>query len=144
MQSPEKQKPAVCETDGLKKDIEQADDTAAAAKSKRGRQSRRKGARIECEIVNLHRRLGIHAEKVPLSGAAHYRGAGHDVDIFPFGKDGIPLLCEVKARASGGGFKTLESWLADNDVLFLRRDNSDPLILLPARVWFMLLDRVRR
>ncbi|MDR3527396.1 MAG: hypothetical protein P4L57_08945 [Rhizomicrobium sp.] len=120
-----------------------SENTPAAAKSQAARRSRNKGARIEREIIDLHRRFGIHAERVPLSGAAHYKGAGHDVDIFPFGKDAIPFLCEVKGRKGGDGFKTLERWLGDNDALFLKRNNADPLILLPARIWFILLDRVR-
>lgn len=120
-----------------------AEDTAATAKSKRAKRSRDKGGRIEREIVNTHRRFGIHAERVPLSGASHYQGNSADVDIFAFGKDEAPLIGEVKARKGGDGFKTLERWLGDYDCLFLRRDNADPLILLPARVWFTLLDRVQ-
>ena len=81
--------------------------TTDTAKSQAGRRSRRKGALIEREIVNLHRALGIHAERVPLSGAAHYKGKNHDIDILPDGHDGPPLCCEVKARGNGEGFATL-------------------------------------
>ena len=104
---------------------------------------RRKGARIEREIVELHRSLGIHAERVPLSGGAHYQGNGADVDIYPFGKDGAPLCCEVKGRANGEGFATLERWLGENDALFLRRDRAEPVVVLPWRIWAMLLGKVR-
>ena len=41
-----------------------------------GAKHRRKGDRIEREIVELHRELGIHAERVPLSGAVRYKGNG--------------------------------------------------------------------
>ena len=48
---------------------------------------------------------------------------------------GGPLVrhrsCDVKARASGRGFATLERWLGDDDALFLRCDRVDPLIVLP-------------
>jgi Holliday junction resolvase len=74
------------------------------------RLSRDKGARIEREIVT---ELGIKAERVPLSGASRYRGNGSDVDVYTFGPDAAPLVCEVKARASGKGFATLERWLGD-------------------------------
>jgi hypothetical protein len=35
-----------------------------------GRTSRDKGARIEREIVEQHKLIGIHAERYPLSGAS--------------------------------------------------------------------------
>jgi hypothetical protein len=73
--------------------------------------SRDKGTRIEREIVAAHEALGIKAERVPLSGASRYQGNGSDVDVYAFGPDGAPLVCEVKARASGEGFATLERWL---------------------------------
>lgn len=100
-----------------------------------GMTSRRKGARIEQEIVNRHLKMGVKAERYPLSGATRFRGSGHDVDIYPFGKDAAPLVSEVKGRKSGGGFQTLERWLDDYDLLFLRRDGQDPLVVLPWRVW---------
>lgn len=95
---------------------------------------RRKGARVEREIVQAHRDRGIEAERVPLSGAA---GGSYCGDVVIAGR----LRGEVKARASGSGFATLERWLGTNDVLFLRRDRSDPLVVVPSRTWFALLDR---
>ena len=50
------------------------------------------------EIVAAHAQLGIKAERVPLSGAARYRGNGEDVDLYVFGPDAAPIACEVKAR----------------------------------------------
>jgi Holliday junction resolvase len=106
-----------------------------------GAMQRRKGARVELELVHLHRKLGIGAEKVPLSGATHYQGSGHDIDVMAFGANAAPLCCEVKARKSGAGFATLEKWLADNDALFLKRNNADPIVVVPFRIWALLLDR---
>jgi Holliday junction resolvase len=108
-----------------------------------GARHRRKGDRIEREIVALHVALGIHAERYPLSGASRFRGSGHDIDIYCYGKDEAPAVAEVKGRKGGNGFVTLERWLADYDALFLRRNNADPLVLLPWRVWAQLLDRAR-
>lgn len=99
-----------------------------------GKPSRDKGARIEREIVQLHRALGLDAERVPLSGASGGTFAG-DVIIEGVGK------AEVKARASGGGFVQLERWLAQHDALFLRRDRADPLVLLPWSTWARLISR---
>jgi len=84
--------------------------------------SRDKGNRIEREIVNRHLDAGIYAERVPLSGAA---GGSFSGDL-RIGE----LRGEVKARRSGEGFKTLERWLGDNDLLFLRRDRSEPLVVM--------------
>ena len=109
-----------------------------------GARHRRKGDRIEREIVEAHHAVGVHAERYPLSGASRFRGSGHDIDIYAYGPDEAPLVAEVKARKSGSGFVTLESWLAGYDILFLRRNNADPLIVLPWRVWARLLERVHR
>jgi Holliday junction resolvase len=105
------------------------------------RMSRDKGARIERQIVELHRSLGIKAERVPLSGASRYQGNGADVDVYPWGPDEAPLVCEVKARRSGEGFATLKRWLGEADALFLRRNNAEPLVLVPWRVWARLIRR---
>ena len=100
---------------------------------------RSKGSRVEREIVNRHKELGVHAERVPLSGASRYRENGHDLDIYAFGVLQKPLLSEVKARGDGQGFTVLERWLAENDALFLRRDGADPLVVVPWRVWERLI-----
>lgn len=109
-----------------------------------GARHRRKGDRIEREIVQRHMDLGIRSERYPLSGASRFRGSGHDVDIYVFGQDEAPIVAEVKSRAGGAGFVTLERWLSEYDALFLRRNNADPIVLLPWRLWARLLERVRR
>jgi len=105
-----------------------------------GARHRQKGHRIERELVERHRDLGIHAERYPLSGASRFRGSGHDVDIYAFGRDQAPLVAEVKGRKNGAGFVTLESWLSDFDALFVRRTNADPLVVLPWRIWVRILN----
>ena len=104
-----------------------------------GKASRDKGNRREREIVNAHKELGVHAERVPLSGASRYQGNGADVDIYWKGRDNGPLISEVKARASGGGFVTLEKWLGDNDILFLVRDRASPIVTLSWRTYCKLI-----
>lgn len=104
------------------------------ARKLNARGPRRKGSRIEREVVAAHRERGIPAERVPLSGAA---GGSFSGDLMVAGK----IRGEVKARASGSGFATIERWLGANDALFLRRDRAEPLVVLPSRTWFALLDR---
>ena len=106
-----------------------------------GARPRRKGDRIERELVDRHKALGIHAERYPLSGASRFRDSGHDVDVYAFGRDAAPLVAEVKARKDGAGFTTLEKWLGEFDLLFLRKNNADPLVVVPWRVWARLLTK---
>jgi hypothetical protein len=108
-----------------------------------GARHRRKGDRIEREIVEAHRAVGVHAERYPLSGANRFRGSGHDIDIYAFGREAAPLVAECKARRNGG-FVQLERWLGEYDLLVLKRNYADPLVLLPWRAWACLLERVRR
>lgn len=100
---------------------------------------RRKGQRFECDLVNAHKNVGIHAERVPLSGGSHYRGEGHDIDVYAFGRDAAPCTAEAKSRGEGRGFALLERWLGEYDVLFLRRDRREPLVVVPWNVWVRLL-----
>jgi hypothetical protein len=69
--------------------------------------------------------MGIHAERVPLSGASHYRGESHDIDIH---LGWTTLIGEVKSRGRGQGFTTIEKWLSTNDCLFLVKDRAPPMI----------------
>jgi Holliday junction resolvase len=107
------------------------------------RSQRAKGLRVERELVALHRALGLHCERVPLSGASRYRDNGADLDIYVFGRDDAPLIGESKSRRNGEGFTTLERWLGENDLLFLKRNNADPLVILPWATWTRLLAKVR-
>jgi Holliday junction resolvase len=109
-----------------------------------GARHRQKGDRAEREIVDLHKGVGIHAERYPLSGASRFRGSGHDVDIYPFGREAAPFVAEVKARKDGQGFAQLERWLDTYDLLFLRRNNADPLVVMPWRVWAAMLSKVQQ
>jgi Holliday junction resolvase len=108
-----------------------------------GAKHRRKGDRLEREIVERHNAIGIKAERYPLSGASRFRGSSHDVDIYALGNEAAPMVTEVKGRKNGAGFVTLEKWLGEYDGLFLRRNNADPLVLLPWRIWERLLRRGR-
>jgi hypothetical protein len=106
----------------------------------------KKGGRIEREIVALHVEIGIPARRVPFSGSLASRAGAEfagDVKVWALGADAPPLTAEVKARAAGAGFTTLERWLGGFDVLVLKRNNAPPLVALPWRTWAMLLTRGR-
>ena len=111
---------------------------------------RDKGARVEREIVLLHRAMGIPAERVPLSGVTQYQGNGEDVDIYPNGTDYAPLCTQVKGMASPRGCKGVLDALGEADALFLRFDAEPgrqvlpPTVVLPWRTWEQLLLRIRK
>jgi hypothetical protein len=109
-----------------------------------GARHRQKGNRIEREIVDRYLDLGIKAERYLHSGASRFRGSSHDVDVYVFGTVEAPLVAEVKARKKGAGFTQLETWLGEYDLLVLRRNHADPMIVLPRRTWAALLTRGRR
>jgi len=87
-----------------------------------GRMQRNKGARVEREIVQRFIDIGLHAEKIPLSGAA---GGSFSGDLLVSGRK-----VEVKARKDGTGFKLLYRWLGDNDFLVCKQDRTEPLVIM--------------
>ena len=105
--------------------------------------SKNKGSRVEREIVERHIAIHVEACRVPLSGAAggHFGG---DIWLWPPGySQGMdpPLIAEVKARKSGAGFITLEGWLGALDILFLRRDRQEPMVVMPWATYAKLMEK---
>jgi hypothetical protein len=95
---------------------------------KGGRASRDKGNRAERAIVKFLQGKGFAAERVPLSGSA---GGSYLGDLT------VPILSvdrvvEVKCRADG--FRELYRWLIDRDILIVRADRSEPLVILPLKL----------
>ena len=102
-----------------------------------GAKHKRKGDRVERELVKAHEDIGVPAERVPMSGAV---GGSYSDDIVLKLSDG-DLRGEVKARKGGAGFVTLERWLGEAGVLFLKRDRQEPIVVLPWRTWTRMLKR---
>jgi Holliday junction resolvase len=109
-----------------------------------GAKHRQKGDREERALVARHLEIGIKSERYPLSGASRFRGSGHDIDIYAFGANLAPLVAEVKSRKNGAGFVQLETWLGEFDMLFLRRNHADPMVVLPWRVWERVLKTINQ
>jgi hypothetical protein len=104
-----------------------------------GARHRCKGNRVEREIVDLHKAIGIHAERV----RSRVRPA---------------IKTKVTTSTSTSPAATKRHWLPKSegstewqrvhrhrdmvereyDALFLRRDHADPLVVLPWRVWTAL------
>jgi len=83
--------------------------------------SRRKGSRNECELVRTLQASGFKAEKVSRTG---YSGA--DLSVPLLGRD---RRVEVKIRANG--FRRLYEWLDGADMLVVRADRREPLLVVP-------------
>ncbi len=92
-----------------------------------GKRSREKGNRTERALVRTLQDHGFGAERVPLSGAAGGSYVG-DVSLPLLG---IDRTIEVKARADG--FRELYRWLEGRDVLVVKADRREPLVVIPLR-----------
>jgi hypothetical protein len=113
---------------GLRNEVK-TDTSLLASVSERnprgGKRSRDKGNRTERALVRVLQYHGFAAERIPLSGAA---GGSFTGDIT------VPLLgldrrVEVKCR--GTGFGQLYGWLAGADMLIVKRDRDEMLVVLP-------------
>jgi Holliday junction resolvase len=93
-----------------------------------GRASRQKGNRVERALVHALREAGFAAERVPLSGSVGGRYLG-DISVPLLGLD---RTVEVKARAHG--FQQLYAWLEARDILIVRADRREPLVVLPLKL----------
>ena len=89
---------------------------------------RRKGSRAERAIVRYLQEHGFAAERVPLSGSAGGSFVG-DVSVQLLG---IDRCAEVKCRANR--FREPYAWLDGRDLLIVRADRHEPLVVLPLRL----------
>lgn len=92
-----------------------------------GRRSRDKGNRSERALVRFLQDRGFAAERVPLSGSA----GGSYVGDLTVPLLGIDRTVEAKIRANG--FRELYAWLEGRDLLIVRADRREPLVVLPLR-----------
>ncbi len=85
-----------------------------------GRRSRDKGARSERAIVRLLQGQGITAEKI---SGMYKPGADLRVPLLA-----VDRAIEVKCRATG--FRQLCDWLNGRDVLIVKADRHEPLVVV--------------
>lgn len=93
--------------------------------------SKRKGDRVEREVVNALKAEGFEAQRTLLPAQAGRQNPG---DLVVEG-----MRAEVKARGNGCGFSTLRKWLGENDILFLKQDRASPFVAMTwdTFVWLM-------
>ena len=104
--------------------------------SKRGKRSKKKGYGGEREVVNLLRKYGIKAERVPLSGALKSQKYSCDVAL------GNGKRIEVKRRKSG--MKTIQKWLEEDkysNYVFFREDGDTDgwIVIMPYMEFIELM-----
>jgi Holliday junction resolvase len=92
-----------------------------------GKSPRQKGSRFECAVVRLLQDAGFAAEKTPLSGACGGRFSGDVVSTLL----GIDRTIECKSRKK---FTQLYEWLEKRDLLIIKGDRAEPLVVLPAKL----------
>jgi hypothetical protein len=86
------------------------------------------GVDSKADIEAQRQAQGKNAERVPLSGSVGGSYAG-DLTVPILGRD---LVVEVKARARA--FGQLHAWLEGCDVLIVKADRRDAIVVLPLRL----------
>jgi hypothetical protein len=86
--------------------------------------SRRKGARAELALARLLQNHGFAAEKI---SRMYKRGPDLSVPLL-----GVDRGVEIKIRSNG--FQQLYSWLNGADLLIVRADHREALVILPIRL----------
>ena len=92
-----------------------------------GKSQRDKGSRVERRILKMFQDLGMSGKRVGFLPALGIPTQG-DLEI-----EGMHV--EVKARKNGEGFKIIENWLSENDMLVLVANNKEPLIVQRMSEW---------
>ena len=114
-----------------------------------GKASRDKGNRVEREIVKWLSDAGIPSKRQVGSGA-HSRFDPRLENDIRVGLRPDPhakslFIAEAKGRKpSQVRWRTIEKWLGDNDLLFLREDRKAPLVVCSGEVALRLLQTYYR
>lgn len=97
-----------------------------------GRGAKDKGMKFERDCVAVLLAAGVHAEKVPLSGAVKGGSFEGDINVSigpleaAVGSSLRKFECKIRQRA----WLDLYQWLEGNFGLFIRRDHGEALVVL--------------
>lgn len=100
--------------------------------------AKRKGYAAEIWLRDQHLGQGIPCERVPLSGLM---GGKYDGDLAIPDVENAEFRAESKARKSGAGFKVLEKWMQDKQIMFLKRNHQNPLVVMDFATYLKLMKR---
>jgi len=98
-----------------------------------GRSQKQKGYRVERKLVHMFEHEGIQARRQPMSGAIV--GFPHDLVVDILGGSSV----EAKARANGEGFKTIQRWKGNAEILLLVEDRQLPTVVLDWKYFIHLV-----
>jgi hypothetical protein len=98
------------------------------------KRSRDKGSRNELALVHRLQDAGFAAEKI---SRMYKRGPDLSVPLL-----GIDRSIEIKIRSNG--FRELYSWLTGADLLIVRADRREPLVVLPIRLEIEIAEAAER
>ena len=98
--------------------------------------AKQKGYAHEISVRNKHIEDGIPCERVPLSGSM---GGKYQGDLCVPSIEHREFILECKARKNGSGFKVIEDWIADADILFMRRNNQPDLVVMRMDTYMNLM-----
>lgn len=94
--------------------------------------SRAKGDRFERSCVDQLNTLGFKAQRVPLSGAAGGM-FGSDIHVETPGRR-LTVECKTRKRA----WTDLFGWLPGNDMLLIKADRTDTLVVMSMETFASL------
>ena len=100
--------------------------------------SKIRGYNHEISIRDKHAAAGIGCERVPLSGSM---GGKYTGDLCVPSIEHREFILECKARKNGSGFKVIEDWIEDADILFMRRNNQEDLVVMRMDLYMKLMKR---
>ena len=94
----------------------------------KARSAKAKGTKLEVETVKSMEACGLTVRRQPGSGI--YSDFPHDVQLMHCGKR---YIVECKARKNG--FKTLENWRKQADLLVIKADREPPMVYMSLRLF---------
>ena len=100
--------------------------------------AKRRGYAHEISVRDAHLKNGVSIERVPLSGSM---GGKYTGDLGVPSIERKEFILECKARKNGSGFKVIEDWIEDADILFMRRNNQPDLVVMRMDTYMNLMKK---
>ena len=97
-----------------------------------------RGYNHEVSVRDKHIDSGISCERVPLSGSIGGKYSG-DLAIPTVSEREFTVEC--KARKDGTGFKVIEGWIKNADILCMRRNNQEDLVVMRMNTYLKLMGK---
>lgn len=100
--------------------------------------AKQKGYVAEKWVEGQHWANEIPCERVPLSGSM---GGKYSGDLAIPSINEVMFRAEVKKRKGGKGFTVLEKWMGTNEIMFLKRNNQPPLVVLEFNTYLLIMKK---